>query len=121
VQTQYVQLISSLLEIVCHCQEALNDISTGHAVGLCWVPRHAGVRGNETADRLARTGSASGFVGPEPALGVLKQDISSKIGRWLVNQHVRQWQDLGPSQRQARELISGPNRGTRAKYLSLSR
>jgi hypothetical protein len=28
---------------------------------------------------------------------------------------------LGPSQRQARELISGPNRGTRAKFLSLGR
>jgi hypothetical protein len=38
-----------------------------------------------------------------------------------VNQHLRRWQDLGPSQQQARELISGPNRGTRAKFLSLSR
>jgi hypothetical protein len=90
-------------------------------VGLYWVPGHAGVRGNETADRLARSGSASGFVGPEPALGVSKQDLSSKIGRWLVNQHQRRWRDLGPSQRQARELISGPNRGTKAKFLSLSR
>jgi hypothetical protein len=76
-------------------------------VGLYWVPGHAGVRGNETAERLARNGSASGFVGPEPALGVSKRDLSGKIGRWLVNQHLRRWQDLGPSVRQARELISG--------------
>jgi hypothetical protein len=46
-----------------------------------------GKGGNETADRLARSGSASGFVGPEPALGISKQDLSSKIGRWLMNQH----------------------------------
>jgi hypothetical protein len=92
--------------LVRQCQEALNDISTRHAVGLYWVPGHAGVRGNETADRLARSGLASGFVGPEPALGVSKRDLSSKIGRWLVNQHQRRWQDLGPS-RQAQELISG--------------
>jgi hypothetical protein len=69
------------------------------------------VRGNEKADRLAGSGTASGFVGPEPALGVSKRDLSSKIGRWLVNQHQRLRQDLGGSQRQARELISGPNRG----------
>jgi ribonuclease HI len=46
-------------QLVRQCQEALNDISTRHAVGLYWVPGHAGVRGNETADRLARSGSAS--------------------------------------------------------------
>jgi hypothetical protein len=65
------------------------------------------VRGNETADRLARSGSACVFVGPEPALGALKRDLSSNNGRWLANQHHRQWRDLGHSQRQARELISG--------------
>jgi ribonuclease HI len=67
--------------LVRQCQEALNDISVRHAVGLYWVPSHAGVRGNETADTLARSDSASGFVGLEPALGVSKQDLSSKIGR----------------------------------------
>jgi hypothetical protein len=46
---------------------------------------------------------------------------SGGLGRWLVNQHRRRWQDFGPSQRQARELISGPNLGTRAKFVSLSR
>jgi hypothetical protein len=92
-----------------------------HAVGLYWVPGHAGVRGNETVDRLARSGSASGFVGLEPALGVSKRDLSSMIGRWLMNQHQRRWRDIGPSQQQARELISRPNRGTRAKFLSLNR
>jgi hypothetical protein len=99
----------------------LNDISARHAVGLYWVPGHAGVRVNETAGRLAQSGSASGFVGPKPALGVSKRDLSNKIGRWLVNQHQRWCQDLGPSQRQARELISWPNWDTRAKFLSLSR
>jgi hypothetical protein len=54
--------------------------------------------GNETFDQLARIGSASGFVGPEPALGVSKWDLSSKIGRWLANQHQRRWRDLGHSQ-----------------------
>jgi ribonuclease HI len=47
----------------------LNDISPRHVVGLYWVPGHAGVRGNEIADRLARSGSGQRFIGPEPFLG----------------------------------------------------
>jgi hypothetical protein len=53
--------------------------------------------------------------------GVSKWDLSNKIGHWLGNQHQRRWQDLGKSQRQARHLISGPNWGTRVKFLSFSR
>jgi hypothetical protein len=54
-------------------------------VVLYWVPEHAGARGNETADRLARSDSASGFVGPESALGVSKRDLSSKGEFTLVH------------------------------------
>jgi len=32
--------------LVRQCQQALNGISIRHAVGLFWVPGHAGVRGN---------------------------------------------------------------------------
>jgi hypothetical protein len=39
------------------------------------------VRDNETADGLARNGSASDFVGPEPALGISRQDSRSGINR----------------------------------------
>jgi hypothetical protein len=38
-----------------------------------------------------------------------------------MGQHLQRWRELGPSQRQARELISGPDRGNRARLLSLSR
>jgi ribonuclease HI len=86
--------------LVYQCQKALNDISALHAVGLYWVPGHAGVRGNEIADGLARCGSASRFVGLELALGVSRQDLRNKINRWLVNQHWGWWRSLGNTQRQ---------------------
>jgi hypothetical protein len=107
--------------LVHQCQKALNDISALHAVGLYWVPGRAGIRGNEIADGLARCGSASRFVGHEPALGVSRQDLRNSINCWLVNQHWGQWQSLGNTQRQARELISGPCLGTKARLLSFNR
>jgi len=56
-------------------QQALNDISTRHAVGLYWVPGHAGVRGNDIADKLAKSGFVQRFVGLESFLGVSRQNI----------------------------------------------
>jgi len=79
------------------------------------------VEGNEIADGLARGGSALRFLGPEPALGVSRRDLQKRLRRWLVNQHRAQWQGLGDTQRQGRELISGPNLGTRAKFLTFNR
>jgi hypothetical protein len=79
------------------------------------------VRGNETADGLARNGSASGYMGPEPTLGVSRFDLRSEINRWLGNQHQRRWWNLGDSQRQAQELMSRSCRGTRIRLLSFTK
>ena len=69
----------------------LNSLSAWHAVGLYWVPGHAGVRGNEIADRLARSGSVQQFVGLEPFLGVSRQTIRRKMKRWMEKQHLALW------------------------------
>jgi hypothetical protein len=50
---------------------------------------------SESADELRRNGSASGFVGLEPALGVSRQNLRNKVSRWLGNQHWRRWQNVG--------------------------
>jgi ribonuclease HI len=74
--------------LVRQCQKELDDISTYHSVGLFWVPGHSGIHGNEIADELAREGSAHHFVGPEPAVGVSRQCITSKIQCWMNRQHL---------------------------------
>jgi hypothetical protein len=74
-----------------------------------WVPGHAGVRGNEIADRLARSGSGQRFTGSEPFLGVSRQNIRRKIRGWMGRQHLALWRGPCGTQRQARELISGQN------------
>jgi len=66
-------------------------------------------------------GSALGFLGPEPVLGVSRRFIRTKLNQWLITQHWAIWGDLGHTQRQARELISGPCPGFKAKFLSFNR
>jgi D-serine deaminase-like pyridoxal phosphate-dependent protein len=90
-------------------------------VGLYWVPDHTGVRGNEIADRLARNGSAQRFVGPEPFLGVSRQTVRRNMKCWMEKQHLALWSGPCSTQRQARELISGPNLATGARLLSFDR
>jgi hypothetical protein len=80
-----------------------------------------GIRISERAGRLARIGLTSGFIGTKPALVFSKRYLSSKIGRWMANKHDRRWQNLRRSQRQARGLTSGSNRGSSATFFSFSR
>jgi len=83
-----LQAAKTMSPLVRHCQQVLNDISAWHAVRLYWVPGHARVRGNEIADRLARSSSGQQFIGPEPYLGVSRQNIRKKMKRWMKNQHL---------------------------------
>jgi hypothetical protein len=85
----------------------LYHIFTRHVMGLFWVPSHAGVRGNEITDRLASSGSGQRFIGPEPFLGVSRQNIRRKMKSWVDKQHLTLWHGPCGTQRQARELISG--------------
>jgi hypothetical protein len=107
--------------LIRQCQQALNDVSARHAVELYWVPRHVGVRGYEIADKPARSGFFQRFVGSEPFMGVSSQNIRRKIKCWMVKQHLALWRAPCSTQRQARELISGPNLATRAWLLSFNR
>jgi len=66
-----LQAAKTTSPLVWQCQKALNDISTWHTVGLYWVPGHAGIRGNEITDKLARDGPLQRFAGTEPFLGSL--------------------------------------------------
>jgi hypothetical protein len=81
----------------------------------------AGVRGNEIADKLARGGSGQRFIGPEPFLGVSRKNIRRKMKSWMEKQHLALWRGPCSTQRQAWELISGPNLATGARLLSFNR
>jgi len=79
------------------------------------------MRENEIADELVRSGSVQRFVGPEPFLGVSRQNIRRKMKCWMDKQHLALWRGPCSTQRQAKELMSGPNLATRARLLSFNR
>ena len=116
-----LQAAKTMSPLVHQCQQTLNVISARHAVRLYWVPDHAGVRGNEITDRLARSGSGQWFIGPEPYLGVSRQNVRRKMKHWMNNQHLALWRGPCSAQRQAQELISGPYLATGVQLLSLNR
>ena len=89
--------------------------------GAILGPGHAGVRGNEIADRLARDGFGQRFVGPEPFLGVSRQNIRRKMKSWLKNQHLALWRGPCSTYRQARQLMSGPDPAVGARQMSFNR
>jgi ribonuclease HI len=66
-----LQAAKTTSPLVRKCQQVLNDISTRHAARLYWVPGNAGVRGNETDDKLTKSGTGQRFIGPEPFLASL--------------------------------------------------
>jgi hypothetical protein len=116
-----LKAIRTTSPLVQQCQMALNYICTWYAVGLYWVPGHAGIRGKEMPDELARGGSGLGFLGPEPVLGVTRRDIQNKLNCWLVNQQWARWRSIPDTQRQVRELISGPSVGAKIKVMFFNR
>jgi hypothetical protein len=54
-------------------------------------------------------------------LSLSRQNIRRKIKHWMENQHLVLWHGPCNTQRQARELISGPNLATRARLLPFNR
>jgi len=75
------------------------------------------VRGNEPADKLTGDRSVQQFVGPEPLLVVSRQNIRRKTKHRMENQQLVLWPGPCSTQRQARELISGPDLATRAQLV----
>ena len=89
--------------------------------GCYWVPRHGVLGGNEITGKLARGDSVQKFVGPEPSLGVSRQNIRNNIIGWVDNRHLAMWRGPGCTQRQVRKLTAGRSPTTKTRLLSFNR
>jgi ribonuclease HI len=91
-------------KIVQQCWLTLNELARGNKITLVWVPGHRGIDGNEKADELARQGSDTNFIGPEPFCALPSGALFSPIKIWEKRTYSDYW-DNQVKYRQAKRLI----------------
>ncbi len=78
--------------LVANCTEKLTVQSEVNQVTIMWVPDgHSEIQQNETADRLAREGTRTRPIGPEPFLPLSLSRFKSKIGDWVGKRKQIEW------------------------------
>lgn len=58
------------LQLTLGCRQTLETLAMDNKITLVWTPNHSGIKDNEKANMLAKTGSKTKLLSPEPALGV---------------------------------------------------
>ena len=84
----------------------LNSLGAHHSVQLRWVPGHVGLQGNEMADELAREGSGTAPIGPEPFLPLPNTIIIKELRKRLKDSHLRMYRRLNISDKGKTPLTS---------------
>lgn len=104
-------------KLVWECTRVLNQLASRNEVTLYWVPGHCGIEGNELADELARSGSETRFIGPEPFCGVSECALRLQLSKWEASMVGSNW-NTTEACRQAKCFIT-PNIKNTRRLLSL--
>ncbi|XP_050311838.1 uncharacterized protein LOC126747328 [Anthonomus grandis grandis] len=80
-------------KMVRDCLGKLNEVGKRNKVTILWVPGHTGVQGNEEANILAKKGSGSQFVGPEPFCGIGKNTYLYELTKMEDQLRESLWDD----------------------------
>ena len=77
--------------LVWECYETLNKLVEDNQVTVLWTPEHRGIKGNETADRLAKLATKQNPTGLESVIGISNRSVRQDINRWLAEKHQEEW------------------------------
>ena len=81
----------TILIRVWKCFEALKKIAEDNQVTVLWFPGHRGIKGNKTADGLAKLATRQNPTGLEPVIGISNRSVTEDISKWLVEEHQKEW------------------------------
>jgi ribonuclease HI len=105
-------------KLVQECKAALSNLNSKVPVTIMWIPGHSGIAGNEEADVLARTGSRTKPIGPEPILGITRTAAKKILNDWALVQQETRWRRIDIA-KQAKELIKPGDCRLTGKMLGL--
>ncbi|XP_035715971.1 uncharacterized protein LOC118439058 [Folsomia candida] len=100
--------------------EMLNHIGETKKVTLHWIPSHHGFEGNEVADLLAKDGTLTGYLGPQPSIPLSRSTVISSIVNWARLQHTKSWES-SKGCLTSKAFLSAPSSGLSSKLLTLNR
>ena len=104
---------------VWECIQSLAQRCQRNQVNLYWVPGHCGVDGNEKADALARLGSSTHFIEPEPFYEVSSSALKMELTSWENRKIELNWR-CSAGALQAKHFTQ-PNRKKRRNLLRLNK
>ncbi|KAJ8981503.1 hypothetical protein NQ317_016500 [Molorchus minor] len=107
-------------KLIWNCLETLQALGNQNKVTLKWVPGHKGVEGNEEADTLARKGSDTALIGPEPMCGIPKSSVRLWLTPWKNKKHQSYWDHI-PGQTNSKWMVKAPTQSLTNDILRLSR
>ena len=107
-------------KLTIECISRIQSLAESNDVNLIWVPGHSNITGNEKADNLAREGSNTAFIGPEPVTGLPYSTQRSIIRNFYAKKHKLEWVKLN-SCRHSKNFIKEPNKKMTNYLLSISR